>query len=646
MKRKSGKTIGLAWLLVLTMLVSMVPSYAAGTGYSKSDYHLESKHFIWTVDDAQNQSGLDGSTALGWDYLLNNIAPANFNTWMGNLDKVYEAYAGLVGGTPAGGVKLKLVKDTTHTGAWAFVMGSDYVFWNQNVIASALQDIQRSGGVDSCRGILHEVGHLFDIGGWAFNPECFANFKMYYAMEKAGVQAYNTSGTMQTGKQQWDFYYGGAQNDFAKNPTTIKIFDGDATAEPPLLVLGAIFEGLGGWNASSGATGYQGWDVFQKVFLSYNDPNYQADGYYSKDASVGGKDYNTVRELLRRLNQLSGKDIYGLVPANVKTQVVNRYFPFDATTGWKPNVVEYQSPTGIVSSGSGGLTLTFDRSVAPVAGKTLHIDLFDCAFRYEADGTAVPYLSGNGYYPFLYTMTGSESVTGSGSSYQLTIPFSEIKANGGLPLSAALDGAGIARNGRAAKVYLDEGAFTHTGGSTPARNWGAVFFRKAYDMPAVSSSEPANKAVDVAASGSLTLHFSAQMDQKKGNVSLDQAPLTGGRWSEDGLVFTVPYSGLVDSIAYTAQFSGFQDPYGNAVPTYGISFTRAAIFPDTSETVDLSALTGDQTWPSLSYDQASQTLTLKQGPSPWTACPSARRLSPPWRLDQATRRPSLWRRGA
>ena len=39
---------------------------------------------------------------------------------------------------------------------------------------------------DWCFGILHEIGHVFNIGdtSWNWNDEMFANFRMHYALEK------------------------------------------------------------------------------------------------------------------------------------------------------------------------------------------------------------------------------------------------------------------------------------------------------------------------------------------------------------------------------------------------------------------------------------------------------------------------------
>uniref|UniRef100_S0DE05 Fibronectin type-III domain-containing protein n=1 Tax=termite gut metagenome TaxID=433724 RepID=S0DE05_9ZZZZ len=78
-----------------------------------------------------------------------------------------------------------------------------------------------------------------------------------------------------------------------------------------------------------------------------------------------------------------------------------------------------------------------------------------------------------------------------------------------------------------------------------------------------------------AVSGSVVVTFSEPMNATPGAVKLGSLPaLTGGAWNGAGTVFTIAYSGLAYSTAYTVNISGFKDAAGNAMAANGThSFT-------------------------------------------------------------------------
>ena len=100
--------------------------------------------------------------------------------WLANLDKQYEAYAWLVGGTPHEGRKLAILS-TQAREYWA-VAGYP-IIWVVDFVEGTLNDIRDNQ--DWCFGIMHEIGHVFNIGNssWDWNDEMFANFRMQYGLE-------------------------------------------------------------------------------------------------------------------------------------------------------------------------------------------------------------------------------------------------------------------------------------------------------------------------------------------------------------------------------------------------------------------------------------------------------------------------------
>lgn len=84
--------------------------------------------------------------------------------------------------------------------------------------------------------------------------------------------------------------------------------------------------------------------------------------------------------------------------------------------------------------------------------------------------------------------------------------------------------------------------------------------------PAVSSVTPNGTGVSV--NGNIAITFSEAMDVAAGTVSLNGGTaLTGGSWSPDSKTYTVPYSALTYSTAYTVTISGFKDTAGNTMAT-------------------------------------------------------------------------------
>ena len=82
--------------------------------------------------------------------------------------------------------------------------------------------------------------------------------------------------------------------------------------------------------------------------------------------------------------------------------------------------------------------------------------------------------------------------------------------------------------------------------------------------PTVSGVTPSGTGISIG--GNIAITFSEAMNTTAGTVSLNGGTsLTGGTWSADKLTYTIPYSGLSYSTAYTIAISGFKDAAGNTM---------------------------------------------------------------------------------
>ena len=118
------------------------------------------------------------------------ITDAQMQYWLSVLDRTYLAYEDLVGGVPYEGRKIAILNTPgIEPGYWA--LAGNPILWNSNVAVSKL--LERTVEYDDWGfGILHEIGHVFNIGNtrWDWNDEIFANYRMSYALEaEAGTMS-------------------------------------------------------------------------------------------------------------------------------------------------------------------------------------------------------------------------------------------------------------------------------------------------------------------------------------------------------------------------------------------------------------------------------------------------------------------------
>lgn len=136
-------------------------------------YTRESRHFVLRLDRDKVTVGDEA-----------------VDTWLSNLDRIYEAYADLVGDAPYEGRKIVILTTPgIEPGYWA--LAGNPILWNSHVAVTKL--IERTVEFDDWGfGIMHEIGHVFSSGTirregrWNWNDEIFANFRMSYALEACG----------------------------------------------------------------------------------------------------------------------------------------------------------------------------------------------------------------------------------------------------------------------------------------------------------------------------------------------------------------------------------------------------------------------------------------------------------------------------
>lgn len=142
--------------------------------------------------------------------------------WLANLDKVYECYEELFSGMVPFEGKITTIR-AASIDAWAYA--GNPIKWNRNYIETTLAQVNRG---DWCFGLMHEIGHNFapyiNNATYTFdwNEELFANFRMFYALEKLNATVITTASIPQpdgTYKSQEKTYVGARLLDLYQSET-------------------------------------------------------------------------------------------------------------------------------------------------------------------------------------------------------------------------------------------------------------------------------------------------------------------------------------------------------------------------------------------------------------------------------------------
>lgn len=123
-----------------------------------------------------------------------SVSDAVIDNWLSNLDKVYQSYKELFSGrVPFNGRKM-LVRQMNKINAWAYA--GEPIQWHGDYISGELISLTKGNW---SFGIMHEIAHNFapHMGSgnysWNWDEELFANFRMYYALDKLNGTAIMTA---------------------------------------------------------------------------------------------------------------------------------------------------------------------------------------------------------------------------------------------------------------------------------------------------------------------------------------------------------------------------------------------------------------------------------------------------------------------
>lgn len=206
--------------------------------------------------------------------------------WLDRLDMMYESYEELMGGTPYNGRNLAILTTRgIYSGYWA--LAGYPILWSSNYTAVEDSFGQMADYDDWCFGLLHELGHVFNIGnsGWNWNDEMFANFRMQYGLEKNNGKVWMDGADGQKRIYQGREILAMYKIDYDKTITT-QVND----------------NGIHYMLARLADESILGWEPFIRTFQ-----------YLSKNGGSGGTNYDKfiyfVNTLSRYASEVHGKDI-------------------------------------------------------------------------------------------------------------------------------------------------------------------------------------------------------------------------------------------------------------------------------------------------------------------------------------------------
>ncbi|TAL57991.1 MAG: hypothetical protein EPN86_00950 [Nanoarchaeota archaeon] len=222
------------------------------------------------------------------------ITDANLKQWMLNLDKVYEKYTDLVGGTPFGGQKIGIMSVRNYPGGWA--VAGNPIQWYEPYVGDELGKVNTG---EWSFGIMHEIGHDFDLnnGIWNFDAEFWANTKMYYPVETLNATV-TMSGIRYTGSQLKTYYETDAGASYDKTLSKGN-FSGDALTYKFIQIKDQI-----------------GWDPFKKTFRYFLTLN---------QSQIPTTRMDKFNLFLDKLTEYSGYDVRNLFSTTEMNAITAKY---------------------------------------------------------------------------------------------------------------------------------------------------------------------------------------------------------------------------------------------------------------------------------------------------------------------------------
>jgi hypothetical protein len=213
------------------------------------------------------------------------IRPESLSGWVEKLDRTYDEYAALVGKKPYDGEKIRILSTRAYPGGWA--VAGNPILWHQPYVREELSLVEKEN--DSCFGILHELGHDFDIEDrWNFHAEFFANFKMYYAVVRLQAKVSPAHPVYYEGTQLKDYYQS-------------KIIPGELSWDGITYRFIVMTEQIG-------------WEPFMKTFRFFLD---------LPESSLPAARLGKYRLFLDKLSEYSGQDVRSWIPQEEQTMIEN-----------------------------------------------------------------------------------------------------------------------------------------------------------------------------------------------------------------------------------------------------------------------------------------------------------------------------------
>jgi len=258
---------------------------------------------------------------------LVSITSEQLAAWLSNLDRVYEAYADLIGHTPNEGNKIVIQSVGPEIRAWARgEVGGNHIYWNSSYVSETLNAFVNDG--DWSFGILHEMGHNFDKASepnWGFQLEITANFKAFYVLDVIPECKYDLRGLKYSLQEMYDDIYAWSVQD-----------DGDDDRFGDKITLGVF----------NVARKY-GWGVLKQTFRSYWDNSYPYSGFLCNDAQK----YN---KFIDRLQYFSGSaDIRSeCFDVNNWLETIERHYSNNSICQWE---IGYPTPADVIASFENGM---------------------------------------------------------------------------------------------------------------------------------------------------------------------------------------------------------------------------------------------------------------------------------------------------
>lgn len=262
---------------------------------------------------------------------------SDFNTWLSNMDKAYNAYKELTGYTPYNSKKIEMCSTRDNLNDIMGISDGQNYWWVvfgyytggstkfQHAKAFYQGHMRRLSKGDWGDTPMHELSHVFDNYKWNFDAETLAQFKLYYVVSTLNAKVYrsdrydNNSNGWYTGNN----YYTLLKSDRYLDSYDASFGNGTYASEGFATILIDIQKKIG-------------WNPFKKTFRYFSGLSYR---------ELPDTDGETLKLFLTKLKDYSGHDVLGDISKR-DTRIIESHFGIN---------LEYVEPVyPSISGGSSG----------------------------------------------------------------------------------------------------------------------------------------------------------------------------------------------------------------------------------------------------------------------------------------------------